>query len=224
MTRGAFFSAVKLQIGPDLLSLNDLEHGILRANTRHPYASKRPFPRPDDDEEHSKRLLQLPLQKLDARIHFALNCGARSCPPIRFFHKETLEEELELVSQSFCLEAIQLVPQHHEIHLSMLFKWYQSDFLACSTSNNNKKNALPAALVQYLTGEKKATLEKMLKRSKPIGIRYQTYDWTAANASNFKPFSPTNLHANEMSATAILRFQGHFDFVDPAVDRLLRQF
>lgn len=31
----------------------------------------------------------------DPRIHMALNCGARSCPPIRVFSAKNLESELE---------------------------------------------------------------------------------------------------------------------------------
>ncbi len=38
----------------------------------------------------------------DPRIHFALNCGAASCPPIRVFKPASLEAGLEAAAQAFC--------------------------------------------------------------------------------------------------------------------------
>ena len=35
------------------------------------------------------------LSKMDARIHFALVCGAKSCPPIRVYSPENLDEALQ---------------------------------------------------------------------------------------------------------------------------------
>jgi hypothetical protein len=93
--RGALFSLVKMNIVGDILSFNDLKNGILRANTRHPCASK-PLSITDDLRT------RLSLAKLNCRVHFGLNCGAKSCPPIKYFHQESLEEELRDVALSFC--------------------------------------------------------------------------------------------------------------------------
>ena len=37
---------------------------------------------------------QLILKNFDARIHFALNCGANSCPPIRIYEHEKLDQQV----------------------------------------------------------------------------------------------------------------------------------
>jgi thiol-disulfide isomerase/thioredoxin len=34
-------------------------------------------------------------KKVDYRIHFALNCGAKSCPPIVYYSPEKLDQQLE---------------------------------------------------------------------------------------------------------------------------------
>ena len=42
---------------------------------------------------------------LDPCIHFALVCGAKSCPPIKVYTAEALEEGLEAAAASFCESA-----------------------------------------------------------------------------------------------------------------------
>jgi len=67
-------------------SLDDIEHGILRGNRAHP--SKIPPEAKVDSAPHviyfepNDERASLALTSLDPRIHFALNCGAVSCPPI----------------------------------------------------------------------------------------------------------------------------------------------
>merc|ERR1712232_1104288 len=76
MNRSSFFGEVSVNVGGVAFSLDELEHGILRANTRHPYKVRKPFGTLD-------RRKHLSLKKLDHRVHFALNCGAKSCPPVK---------------------------------------------------------------------------------------------------------------------------------------------
>jgi hypothetical protein len=60
---------LSFQLGPDLLLLNDLEHGVLRGNQRAPHSIAPLFSRKDPR-------IALSMPKVDYRIHFALNCGA----------------------------------------------------------------------------------------------------------------------------------------------------
>lgn len=39
---------------------------------------------------------------MDPRIHFALNCGAASCPPIRIYTPESLDFGLAAAASAFC--------------------------------------------------------------------------------------------------------------------------
>ena len=67
-----------------------------------------PFGKDDPRLEHA-------LSKVEPRIHFALNCGAKSCPPIKTFTsafmvhaKDTNLSLLKLGSKS-CMYALQMV-------------------------------------------------------------------------------------------------------------------
>ncbi len=52
---------------------------------------------------------------LDPRIHFALVCGAKSCPPIKVYTSGALEEGLEAAASAFC---------EGELHLLLLMQGY----------------------------------------------------------------------------------------------------
>ena len=76
LSRLRLYAEASYQIGPHTYSLNDIENGILRGNRPPPTVN--PFPRkpfPDSDPR-----MQLACRDVDARIHFALNCAAKSCP------------------------------------------------------------------------------------------------------------------------------------------------
>lgn len=170
--RGAFFGGIGYDVGGYTLSFDDLEHGILRANTRHPYHFKPIFSKSDPR-------LSFKVSELDPKIHFVLNCGANSCPPVGKYTVEAIEEEMRIAATAFCLQNNNVVidEDKYELSLSMLFKWYRSDF--CSSPKR-----LPYKIAEYLTGEKKEKLERMLESKKPIKIKYLTYDWGAFSVNN----------------------------------------
>ena len=39
---------------------------------------------------------------MDPRIHFALVCGAKSCPPIKVYTPDSLEDGLDSATMAFC--------------------------------------------------------------------------------------------------------------------------
>eukprot|EP00966_Prymnesium_polylepis_P276217 6381421-Prymnesium_polylepis.1 len=96
-SRKAFFSGESgavYKLAGLRFSLDDIEHGILRCNTPPPGADAPPFSAADDARA------PLALQQLDPRVHFALNCGARSCPPIKVFSAGRIDEELGLAART----------------------------------------------------------------------------------------------------------------------------
>ena len=58
------------------------------------------------------------VEPLDPRIHFALVCGAKSCPPIRVYTPASLEAGLEAAAQAFCSS---VSPAHPEQPFDSLF-------------------------------------------------------------------------------------------------------
>ena len=117
-----FFDRVSYEIGGFRFSLNDIEHGILRGNRRHPYRLFKPFKGRDPR-------LAFSILPMDPRIHFTLVCGARSCPPIGFYEAEQIDDQLQLAATSFINSPqVRVSPQEGTLSLSMIFKWYKPDF------------------------------------------------------------------------------------------------
>src|SRR3990172_4116766 len=71
-----FFRQAAYMVNGQRVSCDDIEHGILRANRGHPFY-------PGEQFRSSDPRLKWIIEPFDARIHFALNCASRSCPPIR---------------------------------------------------------------------------------------------------------------------------------------------
>ena len=157
-----FFNRMTYEIGGFFFSLNDMEHGILRGNKRHPYRLLKPFQKKDSR-------LAFSVTPLDPRIHFALVCGARSCPPIGFYEAEQIDFQLDLAAGSFINSPrVTLSPQEGIVSISMIFKWYKTDF-------GGSHQAILETLLNYLDeGEKKNFLKE---KKDHIRIRYLPYDW-----------------------------------------------
>ncbi|KAL9979374.1 hypothetical protein ACROYT_G017028 [Oculina patagonica] len=94
-----FWRRMSYNIGGYTFSLDDIEHGILRGNRPHPSGGKPLFA--DGDPR-----LRFTVSEVDPRIHFALVCGAKSCPAIRVFSAENLERGLDAAAKSFCSQEV----------------------------------------------------------------------------------------------------------------------
>jgi hypothetical protein len=157
-----FFDRITYEIGGFWFSLNEMEHGLLRGNRRHPYRLLRPF----REKDRRREFAVIPV---DPRVHFALVCGARSCPPIGFYEADQIEFQLELAASSFINSPqVKILPKERAIFISMIFKWYKVDF-------GGSDQALLETLSNYLDeGGKKTFFRENMDR---IRIRYQPYDW-----------------------------------------------
>jgi len=173
-----FFNNVQFNVGGLLYSLSDWEHGFLRGNKKAPFTLRLPF------GERDTRLAFV-VQNPDARIHFALNCGARSCPPVRFYTSTNLDAELNIVARSFCEDNVQ-IRDDGVLHLSKIFGWYASDF--------GGKSQLSQAVLPYLTQTKSQQLEQ--RKQGKIKIQYIPYDWTTAFPNVTQVYHPDRVKAN----------------------------
>ena len=66
------------------------------------------------------------------RIHFALNCGARSCPPIRVYAAAKLEAQLNTAAKAFCSQEVS-----HTQQSNFLLKGCKKR-KACGRSRNSR--------------------------------------------------------------------------------------
>lgn len=67
----------------------------------------------------------------DSRIHFAINCSAKSCPPLRnkAYTAENLNIELRLAARGFINDDRYNILSKNHLQVSKIFEWYASDFL-----------------------------------------------------------------------------------------------
>ena len=69
----------------------------------------------------------------DARIHFALVCGAVSCPPLQAYAYKT--DKLDVQLDALTKQSIQnnnftkVDSKNNQVSVSMLFDWYKDDFV-----------------------------------------------------------------------------------------------
>ena len=61
----------------------------------------------------------------DPRIHFCLNCGAKSCPPISVYSEDPtiLDQQMTLATKGFLDGNTEVNLLEGSITLSMLFQW-----------------------------------------------------------------------------------------------------
>jgi len=115
--RGQFITIAKQKF-----SLDNIEHGILR-RFRYKYSMGY---LPNIFEKNL--IKRLALNKIDYRIHFALNCGAVSCPPITCYNSVEINTQLEQATKSFLALETQINQQEQKIYTTKLFLWFLADF------------------------------------------------------------------------------------------------
>jgi len=103
----------------------------------------------------------------DPRIHFAINCASKSCPPLRNepYKGETLENQLNDQAEKFINDKKNTFIKNDTLFISKIFKWFEKDF-----SDN------PILFIKRYAFEE--LKEKLDSSGENIKIRYLNYDWT----------------------------------------------
>jgi hypothetical protein len=85
-----------------------------------------------NDIEHHKLLQTFN----DPRIHFAINCAAKSCPKLsnRAFTAENVQHQLSTNTSAFLNNSDQNIISKDKIELSQLFNWFKADFIKANGS------------------------------------------------------------------------------------------
>ncbi|CAL5220200.1 g2173 [Coccomyxa viridis] len=173
LARLKWFASIKYVIGSQEYSSNDIEHGVLRNN--------KPSPAnllslvglssiaPKTFKAGDPRLSQC-VDPEDPRIHFALVCGAKSCPPIKVYTPESLEEGLSSAAAAFVQSEVQVLPAEGKLVMSKIFQWYGGDF--------GSKADIITLLQKYLTGSAKEQLTSISGDPDNIELTYREYDWS----------------------------------------------
>ncbi|MDP3981346.1 MAG: DUF547 domain-containing protein [Chlamydiota bacterium] len=123
------------------VSLNEIEHKLIRAKFK------------------------------DPRIHFALVCGAKGCPPLRSeaYTAFKLKDQLDDQGRIFLNDTTKNYVNDHEntIYLSPIFNWFKEDFLTISSS-----------IIDFVKPFLFDLHSKENKDYNIFSIEYTDYDWS----------------------------------------------
>ncbi|MDQ3046043.1 MAG: DUF547 domain-containing protein [Bacteroidota bacterium] len=151
-SRSSFYKAKQVTIAGKKLSLDDIEHGIIRHSkaklslgyTRKLFAGK--FEK------------QFRVHQLDNRVHFALNCGAKSCPAVAYYVPADLNDQLESAVTGY-LQA-ECTYKDGVSEVPVLFSWFRGDF--------GGKKGIKKYLKKY----------KVIPDNSDPSLKFKKYDWT----------------------------------------------
>lgn len=103
----------------------------------------------------------------DERVHFAINCAAKSCPPLRSepYRGEVLDRQLDEMAGAFVNNPNRNRIEGETLYVSKIFKWFSSDF----------KDDVPGFFMKYAAGNLK---EKLITGKDRIRVTYLDYDWS----------------------------------------------
>ncbi|MDC6389428.1 DUF547 domain-containing protein [Maribacter sp. PR1] len=152
--RGEFFKKEQIPIAGDTISFAKIEHGIIR-KSQWEYGLgyiRKWFP--------GKLERKLRVDERDYRIHFALNCGAKDCPPVAIYEWERLDEQFSKGTTKYLQRTTDYDKPKKEVAVTSLFNWFRGDFGGKSGVKDILKK------------------EGLIPTTKGIDINYKNYDWT----------------------------------------------
>ena len=165
LVRYQFFKNVSYVIAGNNYSLNDIENGVLRANRKGMADLCKPFSAGDPR-------LSVALEAPEPRVHFALNCASKGCPPIRFYSPEKLETQLNRATKSFLSSGGCAVDSKtHQVSLSPILKWYKADF-------GKSDSDMLRWVCGFINNTDEGRVLQELIDTKQFKIVWQDYDWS----------------------------------------------
>lgn len=172
--RGTFFNNAAYYVCGTRLTSVDLEHQVLRGKAK-----------PESP------LHQFKLSRIDPRMHFVLNCGARSCPPIRPISTTDAESNIRDAASCFIGKNVIFDGSAHEIRLSRLWKWFRNDF----TPGTARDQALLAWISSHAPDHIQAKLTALISRkntddfvdANTTKVKFARYDWADNGDWNAPP-------------------------------------
>jgi hypothetical protein len=152
--RHSLFAGEKIVVGSNRLSLNNILHGILRHSKV--WWAKGYLSRIFVNKLERKLRISI----FDNRIHFAINYGSRSSPPVRIYDSVEINHQLELSTKLYLDSEVKYFEEENIVTVSQLFNWYAGDF--------GGRNGIIKFLRKY---------QKIPESSTPI-IIYTPFSWS----------------------------------------------
>jgi hypothetical protein len=105
----------------------------------------------------------------EPRIHFAVNCAARSCPPLvpQAYTAEELDRQLDARVRAFVATPAQFAPDPEAgvVRLNAILNWFGEDF--------GGHDGVKSFFVPYLSGSAREMME-----DPSVKLSFMDYDWT----------------------------------------------
>jgi hypothetical protein len=120
--RRAFFKTPLLTVAGEPLSLDEIEHDILR---RSYHKLTLGYVRSPFRDEFLDRQA---VSERDPRIQFALNCGAESCPPIVAYTPDGIDEQLDWATEAYLDRTVEYDPEAGRVTVPRVMLWFRGDF------------------------------------------------------------------------------------------------
>lgn len=117
-----FFRAPAITVGGTSLSLDRIENGILRGGRSKYGLGYLPKFFGTALERRYR------LSDCDPRLHFALNCGAESCPAIRAYEADRIDEQLDLATRGYLNATVAYDSEAGVVRVPRVFLWFRGDF------------------------------------------------------------------------------------------------
>lgn len=152
--RQVFFKKEQIPIAGRLISFAKIEHGIIRKSQWELGGGliRKWFP--------NKFERKLRVDNRNYHIHFALNCGAKDCPPVAIYEVDRLEEQFDKGTRAYLKRVSEYDSDVKEVKTTPLFSWFRGDF-GC-------KSGVKDILKEY----------GVIPTTKKIELTYKDYDWT----------------------------------------------
>ena len=162
--RSKFFNDAAYVIAGKRITSVELEHEILRT-----------LMHDNDPRAHWK------LAQKDPRMHFILNCGAQSCPPLVPLEVERSAEQMQVATEQFIEKNCEIDLAAKKVILSRLWRWFRKDF----TPGTDSDLALLQWISKHASREKSAALSKLMTME--FKIKFAVYNWADNGDVSAKP-------------------------------------
>lgn len=115
--------------------------------------------------DHVEHDILRPVYK-DARIHFAINCAARSCPPLLAdaYTGRMLDSQLDQMAINFINDEQSNYLETNTLYISSIFKWFREDF------GDDVRD--------YIRSYARGRLAEQMEAQPEPKVRFLKYDWS----------------------------------------------
>ncbi|MDG2053672.1 MAG: DUF547 domain-containing protein [Phycisphaerales bacterium] len=134
----------------------------------------------------------------DPRVHVALVCAAKGCPPLRQepYLGDKIDKQLKDQLDRMVNDPryFLLQKEEHRVYLSELFKWYGDEYVELYNTSEapKRRNESESAALNYI-GTALSPEDQIYLRKEKYGVLYIPYDWSLNDQASSSTSTKSNL-------------------------------